>query len=250
MFEVRDLTFCYDKKHTVLDRISFSVEKGQLFSVIGPNGTGKTTLLSCIAGGLKPKEGRILLGSQDVTRMSYQERARHISYVPQQIKNDLNIKVMDYLLLGRTPYMRFTYGKEDIRLVQGVMEEVGIAEFAMRDIRHLSGGERQKVSVARALVQQPQVLLLDEPTSALDIRNQIDVLHLLQDICHRRDIIVIMSIHDLSLSLMFSDTVAILDQNRIAYAGPAREVINEESIREVYRVKAAVVEEKYIHLQG
>lgn len=129
-------------------------------SIIGPNGTGKTTLLNCVVGGLKASSGEVLLNGKNLSKLSCKERSYEIGYVPQLIKHDLNIKVIDYLLLGRTPYMRFTYSKEDMELVERVMEEVGIAEYSMRSIWHLSGGERQKVSVARALVQEPKVLLL------------------------------------------------------------------------------------------
>ena len=133
-----------------------------------------------------------------------------MGYVPQAMKSDLNIKVMDYILLGRSPYFKFSYSKQNRQIVERVMDEVGVSAFAMRDLKHLSGGERQKVSICRALVQEPEILLLDEPTSALDIRNQIDVLRLLRQISRSRCLTIIMSIHDLSLSLTFSDTALML----------------------------------------
>lgn len=250
MLKISELTFSYDKKKIVLDHVSLKVPQGQILSVVGPNGTGKTTLLNCIVGGISPSSGEVWMDNRNLFQMSYRERAKILGYVPQLIKSDLNIKVMDYLLLGRTPFMRFRYKESDMALAEKVMEEIGITEYAMRDIWHISGGERQKVSIARALVQQPQVLLLDEPTSALDIRNQIDIMKLLQNICRTRNISILMTIHDLNLSLMFSDEAAMMKGNKIAYSGPAKEIINEDTIEEIYHVKTEVVDKRYIHLVG
>ena len=155
MLKISELTFSYDKKKIVLDHVSLKVQQGQILSVVGPNGTGKTTLLNCIVGGISPSSGEVWMDNRNLFQMSYRERAKILGYVPQLIKSDLNIKVMDYLLLGRTPFMRFRYKESDMALAEKVMEEIGITEYAMRDIWHISGGERQKVSIARALVQQP-----------------------------------------------------------------------------------------------
>lgn len=250
MLEISRLTFSYDKKRIVLDDISFFAQKGQVLSVVGPNGTGKTTLLNCIVGALKPSSGCVYLDSQNLRDMASKKRAKHLAYVPQSTKHGLNMKVMDYILLGRSPYFQFSYGKSDRKIAEQIMEEVGVSKFAMRDIKGLSGGEMQKVSIARALVQEPDVLLLDEPTSALDIRNQIDVLSLLRQIACARNIAIVMSIHDLSLSLMFSDAAVMLSGARIIKKGPVSKVITEKSIAQVYGVDASVVEEKYIHLHG
>ena len=250
MLKISELTFSYDKKKIILDHVSLKVQQGQILSVVGPNGTGKTTLLNCIVGGISPSFGEVWMDDRNLFQMSYRERAKILGYVPQLIKSDLNIKVMDYLLLGRTPFMRFRYSESDLALAEKVMEEVGITEHAMRDIWHISGGERQKVSIARALVQQPQVLLLDEPTSALDIRNQIDIMKLLRNICSTRNISILMTIHDLNLSLMFSDEAAMMKGNKIAYQGPAREIINADTIKEIYHVNTEVVDKKYIHMLG
>lgn len=250
MLEVKNLTFSYDKKRNVLEDVSFTARSGEVMSIIGPNGTGKTTLLNCLVGSLPPSAGEVFYNGKNLNQMPFKERARYLGYVPQTIKCDLNIKVMDYILLGRSPYLKFRYGREDYQIAEEIMDEVGIREFAMRDIRRLSGGERQKISIARALVQKPQILLLDEPTSALDIRNQIDVLRLLRRIAAEKHLLVLMTIHDLSLSLMFSDEVAMLKESRLVRKGKASEVIREDSIREVYQVEASVVEERYIHLHG
>ena len=248
LLTIENLSFSYEKKRPLLEDISFSVERGQIFSLIGPNGTGKTTLLNCLVGELCPKAGTVTLDGKDLLHMPPAQRAQRLGYVPQLFKSDVHLTVMDYLLLGRTPYTRFRHTKEDIRLVEEGMEEVGIADYALRDIRHLSGGERQKVSIARALVQQPTLLLLDEPTSALDIRNQLDVLQLLRRICRQRQLMVLLSIHDLSLSLRYSDAAAMLHHSRIAYSGPTCEVIRPQSVREVYGVQVDVVDGQYIHL--
>ena len=250
MFQVTHLSFSYDKKRKILDDISFSAQPGEILSIIGPNGTGKTTLLNCIVGGLSPSQGMLSLNGRLLNEMTCKERAHHMGYVPQAMKSDLNIKVMDYILLGRSPYFKFSYSKQNRQIVERVMDEVGVSAFAMRDLKHLSGGERQKVSICRALVQEPEILLLDEPTSALDIRNQIDVLRLLRQISRSRCLTIIMSIHDLSLSLMFSDTALMLHGARIARQGQVSHVITPESIRQVYQVEASVIGGKYIHLHG
>ena len=178
MIEVENISFAY-AGNEVLKNISFTVQPGECVGVLGNNGAGKSTLITCLNRIHTPKTGRVRIDNQDVLKMKQREIARRISYVAQ--KNELSrTTVFDSVLLGRKPYIGWTVSQKDLDLCDEMIERVGMSEFKLRYVNELSGGELQKVMLARALVQQPKLLLLDEPTSSLDPKNQHGMLTLVQ----------------------------------------------------------------------
>ncbi|MFO7795266.1 MAG: ABC transporter ATP-binding protein [Promethearchaeati archaeon] len=246
IIDVQNLTFAYNKK-PVLHDISFSLEKGEFLGVIGPNGSGKSTLLRNLDGILSPKNGAIYIEGCDQNDMSRLDIAKIIGYIPQKEGDMFPITVFETVLLGRTPHIKWMETKEDKTIVARMLEKLGLGKFAMRDINQLSGGERQKVYIARALVQQPKLLLLDEPTANLDLKHQIEVLDLLLE-TKKKGVAIIIAIHDLNLALRYCDKFVILHQGQVFVRG-GEEIINKKNIETVYGVKVEVLEkagQKYV----
>lgn len=239
MIQVMELDFSYHTDQMVLKNIAFDALRGECVAVLGNNGAGKSTLIKCINRLLKPKGGVVCVNGSDVQTMNRQEIAQNISYVAQKNDGD-RLTVFDAVLLGRKPYIRLSATSEDYRIVDSVIERMGLQEFKLRYIDELSGGEMQKVMLARALAQQPRVLMLDEPTSNLDLRNQYGVLSLVREIAREENISVIIVIHDLNLALRFCDRFLFVKDSEV-YAYGGEEVMNEENIRNVYDMDVAIV---------
>ena len=235
---VEKLYYSYGK-HPVLQDISFQLPTGSFLALLGPNGTGKTTLLKAIGMMAPPKEGRCLWNGEDLATMSSQQRARRMAYLPQSTNAPFPMKVIDTVLLGRSPYTSFAPRQEDRKEAVQVLEDLGLSALAFRDISRLSGGERQQVLLARALVQKPQLLLLDEPTSSLDLKNQLQTMKLVRELCHKEGLTAITAIHDLNLAAMFCDRFLMLrDTTLFAYGG--EEALTSENIRAVYGVDVKI----------
>lgn len=225
----------------VLDNIGFKVEKGQIVAVLGVNGAGKSTLLKCIDGILKPKGGAVLVEGEDMRRMGRERVARRLAYVPQRYTEEEGLSVFDAVLLGRKPHARWSYSESDMQVVEGVLQTIGIEHLALRAANKLSGGEAQKVMIARALAQEPDVLLLDEPTSSLDLKNQIEVISLLGSTVRSRGIAVLAAMHDISMAMRFADLFLFLKDGRI-HAAVAKKDVTPETIASVYGVKVLLGE--------
>ena len=223
-----------------LSNITFYVGGGEVVSVIGPNGAGKTTLLHNILAILKPSAGTVLIDGVEAHKLRPADRARLMSYVPQVESPQAPLTVMEYVMLGRTPHVRLTYGEEDVEEVVQALKELGIEELASRKITELSGGEWMKAVIARAITQKPRVLLLDEPTNHLDIRHQLEVLQLIRRLMKREAITTLMAIHDVNLALRYSDKVIALKKGVIAYCGEPTN-ISKEVIDELYEVKVELM---------
>ncbi|MDO8635168.1 MAG: ABC transporter ATP-binding protein, partial [Dehalococcoidia bacterium] len=176
--EIKGVQFSY-KSTPVLKNISLNVAEGEVLSLVGPNGSGKTTLLKCMNRILSPKSGAVFLEGKDISKLKARELARYSAYVPQSAPNSFPLTVFDTILLGRIRHLNFKISERDKETVFGVLTLMGLEEMAFRTFNELSGGERQKVLVARALSQEPEVLLLDEPTSNLDLRHQLEVLSII-----------------------------------------------------------------------
>ncbi len=234
---VQGMTFHYPN-HPVLDEASFSVEQGELLAVLGTNGTGKTTLLKCINRILKPASGTVLIGEESVSSLSRNALAQRIGYVEQQ-RSGSRTTVFNAVLLGRKPYIRWDITQHDMAIASQALETLGLADYALRFLDELSGGELQKVVIARALAQQPEILLMDEPTSSLDLKNQLDVLNLIRKITRERGIAAVVAMHDLNLALRFADQFLLLKDRRIFAAG-GPEVMTPENIESVYAVPVAM----------
>ncbi|MFB3764480.1 MAG: ABC transporter ATP-binding protein [Methanotrichaceae archaeon] len=240
---IKGLTFGYNGSR-ILDGLNLVVEDSEVLGLVGPNGSGKTTLIKCIDRILKPK-GSILLDSRELETMSRQEIARCIGYVPQSGSSTMATTVFDTILMGRRPHMSWRVTPKDIDKVSEVIELLHLDDLAMRDFSDLSGGQKQKVLIARALCQEPEVLLLDEPTSNLDMYHQLEVMETISDLVKRKrgpkKVSAIMAIHDLNLAARFVDKLAILKNGRIYAAGTPADLINAENIRTVYGVEAIVM---------
>jgi iron complex transport system ATP-binding protein len=236
---IKDLTFSY-KSNKILDDLNISVDGSEIVSLVGPNGSGKTTLIKCIDRILKPR-GSILLEGREVQEMKQQEIARQIGYVPQSSATPLATTVFDTVLMGRRPHIGWRVSDFDLDKVSDTLERLNLQDLAMRDFGQLSGGQKQKVLIARALVQEPTVLLLDEPTSNLDMKHQLDVLETISSMVKEKGISAIMAIHDLNLAARFSDKLVMLKKGVVYAAGSPIDLLSEKNISDVYGVEAIVM---------
>lgn len=239
---INDISFNY-KSVAALKSVRFELEKGEILSLVGPNGSGKSTLLKCIDGILKPKVGAVFIDGKKTFSMSSKELAKIVSYVPQNVSGASKVfpfTVFDIVLAGRKPYIGWSITEKDIDTVISILKFMGIEDLATRYFNELSGGEQQKVIIARALAQLPKILLMDEPMSNLDIKHQLEILHLIHYLCKSMGLSVIMAMHDLNLASRFSDKIIMLKNGCIFSAGPPEEVIKVENIMYVYGVKAHV----------
>lgn len=234
ILSVKQLEFRYGTRN-VLEDVGFAVARGEFLAVLGNNGAGKSTLLKNLNRILRPEKGTILLESADLLRLSRTEIARHLAYVSQRYESG-RLTVFDAVLLGRKPYIEWEASARDLNLVQEVLARLGLEPFALRYLDEMSGGELQKVIIARALTQEPDVLLLDEPTSNLDLKNQLEVLRAVKETAQEQNLAVIAVMHDLNLALRFANRFLLLKDRKVFAVG-GLEVMTEENIAEVYGVK-------------
>ena len=246
MMRIRNLSYHYKGCPEVLKDVSFDIEPGKFLAILGNNGVGKSTLLKCFNHILKPDSGEVLLDGENLLKQSPREVAKQVAFVSQSVPGT-QMTVHDVVMLGRRPYMQWGFTEEDHAIVHSAMGRMGVEDLRGRFLNQLSGGERQKVMLARALAQQPKVLLLDEPTSALDIQNQYQVLKMVREICHGDHRIAVVVIHDLNLALRFCDRFLLLKDGCVYRCGD-RSVIDSKELREVYGVDAKVVEIEGRHM--
>lgn len=220
--------------HAGLEDITFNVSEGEVLAILGPNGVGKTTLLRCINGILKPKGGAVTVENENVVKMDARSVARRIGYVAQQ-QTGGRMTAFDAILMGRRPHIRFSASARDLRLVDAIIDRLGLRHLAMRHIDCMSGGELQKVAVGRALVQEPKVLLLDEPTASLDLKNQVEILKLIRQAVKTHDICAVMTLHDLSAALRFADKCLFI-MNGAIHAAVGPEQVTAPMIEQVYGI--------------
>jgi iron complex transport system ATP-binding protein len=240
MLRAEHLFFSYGGTPT-LGGVDLKVAKGELCAILGNNGAGKSTLLKCLAGILRPHEGTVYLDGTDAGCLSRKQKARFLAYVPQRDHVQSRLTVFDSVLMGRRPHIAWAAGERDLEIVEQVLEALGLGRLALRAVDALSGGEYQKVIIARALAQQPQVLLLDEPTSNLDLKNQLEVMQMVRRATDERGLCALMAIHDINLALRFSDSFLLLQAGTIrARGGP--EVISPSNIESAYGVRVLVEE--------
>lgn len=239
LLEVDNLCFWYEEGVPVFNDISFSLKQGMFYSIMGGNGSGKTTILRCLSRLLTPYQGTITVGGKYIQNMGRAECARMISAVPQEHSIIFPYRVHSMVTMGRAPYIgTFSMpGKTDTSIAEKAMEEVGITHLADKLYTNISGGERQLVLIARALAQDTPIMILDEPTNHLDFRNQIHILTILKHLVHEKGLLVLIATHDPNHTLNYADEVIILHNGTILTQGNPQKVITRETIRQVYDVE-------------
>ena len=234
---ISQLAFGYNG-HRIIHDIDINVEPGELLAILGPNGVGKTTLLKCINTIHRPSEGSILVEDRNVLKMSPDDIALGIGYVAQRSETS-RLTVFDAVLMGRKPHIKWRVAERDMKVVDAALQQLDLTRLSLRYIDELSGGELQKVAIARALVQEPRLLLLDEPTSSLDLRNQFNILSVIRKIVDTHRIAAVMTMHDLNSALRYADRYCFL-KDGIIHAACNRSTISADIIEEVYGLPVSI----------
>ena len=241
--EVCDVRFGYGASGPeVLHGVNLTAEPGTLHGVVGPNGSGKSTLLRVIGGAARPSSGCVLLDGQDISSLSPRQAAQRVAAVGASEAVIFPFSVEETVMMGRSPHLRFLTSETslDVAKAREAMERTGVAHLAERRITALSSGERQRVLIARALAQEPRVLLLDEPTAHLDVNFQVEIMELVQALAHESGITTIAVLHDLNLAGRYCDCITMLSSGQVAACGAPGEVLTEEHLLDVYGVRAIV----------
>lgn len=246
MMQIKNLCYHYKGCPEILKDVSFEIQPGKFLAILGNNGVGKSTLLKCFNHILKPDSGEVLLDGVNLLSQSSREVAKQVAFVSQNIPST-QMTVHDVVMLGRRPYMKWGFTETDHAIVHDAMDRLDLDAMRGRFLNQLSGGEKQKVMLARALAQQPKALLLDEPTSALDIQNQYQVLKMVRDICHKDNMIAVVVIHDLNLALRFCDRFLLMRDGQVYRYGD-RSVLDSEALKAAYGVDAKIVEVEGRHM--
>jgi iron complex transport system ATP-binding protein len=237
---VQDLTFSYRSTPT-LNKVSIQLCDSEVLGMVGPNGSGKTTLLKCINKILEPKQGKILLGDQSISKMSRLDVAKQLGYVPQStLGNNEVTTVFEMVLIGRRPHITWQSSPKDEEKVWEALKKLNVEHLAMRNFYELSGGEQQRVLVARSLAQEAKVLLLDEPTSNLDIRHQLEVMDLTRKLVVNQKLSAVIAIHDLNLAARYCDKIVMMKEGAVFAAGEAKAVLTTENIGAAYGVEVEI----------
>lgn len=246
VLEVDSLQFRYDED-LILKNISFSIQKGEFVSIIGPNGSGKSTLLKNLCNICKPSQGILKIDDVDVEKYKVKELARKIALVPQDTSIAYDFSVFDVVLMGRNPYIgRFEKEKDsDFEITKEALKATNTFHLRDRNINEISGGERQRVIIARALTQQPDIIFLDEPTSHLDINHQIEILSLLRKLNREKETTIVLVIHDINLASRYSDKIILMNNGEILSMGSPKEVITRSNIEKAYDLNVIVEENPY-----
>ncbi|WP_159882132.1 ABC transporter ATP-binding protein [Paenibacillus puerhi] len=241
--QVKGLTFRHEGRELLRD-IRMGLASGEVVAVVGPNGAGKSTLLKHLASIIPPDKRQVWIDGRDIRDYKPAELARKQAYVPQGAAA-LPLTVLDTVLLGRKPHMQWTVTDRDLAVVSDIIAELKLEALASRQLDELSGGERQRALIARALAQQPDVLLLDEPTAALDIRHQLEVLELVRGLARRKEVLIVVVLHDLELASRYADRVFLLKDGAVAAAGTPLEVFTAGHLLDVYGVEAEIERSAY-----
>lgn len=226
------------RKHQVLESVELEVRAGEIVSVVGANGVGKTTLLACMAGLHRPTSGTVTVAGRDVSIIPRRELATILAFVPQASPTRFPMSVFDAVMLGRRPYLGWAPTSRDLEVVADAIERLGLETLALRRVDQLSGGERQKVTIARAVAQEPKILVLDEPTTYLDLQHQIAVLDILRELAGE-GVAIIMSIHDVNLSFRVSHRIVAMESGSIVADAPPPD-ITAEVIERIYGVSCEI----------
>lgn len=237
VLEVNNLSFAYSKTHPVFHNVNFSLEAGEVFTILGPNGVGKSTLLHCLVGLLTPNEGTVIIDGKELGNVKRKTLAQQVAYVPQDYHVNSNLTVLDYLLTGRAPYLSFlqTPRQKDVQLAETYLQRFHLSPFRDHSFISLSGGQQQLITIIRALIQEPRLLILDEPMAALDVSRQYEILKLIQDLVQQK-ITIILTTHLPDHALMLPTTIGLLDSKGSMLTGSCEELMTTEQLERIYHV--------------
>ncbi|ATV34852.1 ABC transporter ATP-binding protein [Fusobacterium pseudoperiodonticum] len=242
--EIKNLTFSYKNKE-ILNNISFEVYSGTLLSILGANGAGKTTLIKCINGILNFKKGEVLIDEKNFNNKSLKAKSKIMSYVPQITSSfDIDLTVFDTVLLGRVPHKTFKFSEWDKQIALNNIKKLDLEKYLFSYVGELSGGEKQRVLIARALTQEPKILILDEPISNLDLKFQLETMKILKNLAKEKNLIVITILHDLNFAISYSDKILFLKNGKINNFGDTKKIITTENIKEIFSVDIDIVQFK------
>ncbi|MEE8480718.1 MAG: ABC transporter ATP-binding protein [Desulfobacterales bacterium] len=232
---VINLSYSYGSR-PVLKNLTFSVPKSDFFIIIGPNGSGKTTLMKVISGILKPQKGRLEILNRSIDRYNLKALARTIAFVPQMVTVDFPFTVIEMVLMGRSPYLGMLglEHEKDLEIAKQAIAFTGVEHLTHRKLDQLSGGEQQRVFIARAICQEPDVILLDEPTASLDLAHQVRVMDLMEKLKAEKGVTVVMVSHDVNLAAMYGDQLLLLSNGQVVCQGLPDEVLTFQTLEEAY----------------
>ncbi|MDO5114259.1 MAG: ABC transporter ATP-binding protein [Planctomycetia bacterium] len=240
MLRVENLSFAYGKT-PILSDVSLEVTPGTIQAILGPNGTGKTTLLRCIQTFLRPQSGKVFLRQTPMWEMGSEELARRVAYMPQRLE-EAGLTVFDAVLLGRKPYMTsWQVSAQDLQKVEEMLEKLDLTDKALRKLYQLSGGELQKTALARVLVQEAELVLLDEPTSSLDMKNKLEILSCLREFTRQRQWTVLIILHDVNDAMRFADKLLFLSHGQVV-ENVAVSAVTPDVFEKVYGVPVGICE--------
>ena len=243
---VKNLKFSYGEKE-ILKNINLNIKKGKMTGILGPNGCGKSTFLKNVLGYLKSDSGEVIINNQTFKGIEKKELAKIVSLVPQKSNLMTSLNVSDFVLMGRLPHLKSSwdgYSYEDMKIADENLDFLGLSKFKGRVALSLSGGEFQRVLLARALTQNPKVLLLDEPTSALDLNHAVELLNRVRNLVLEREITSVAVLHDLNLASMFCDELIMMKNGEVLYQGKPEDILTEKILYEVYDLKAKVIKDE------
>ena len=246
MLKIQDLSVSYGSRK-ILHKVSLNVQSGEVLALIGPNGAGKSTLIRA-ASGVIPYTGHVRTNGDDFASLTPLQRAKYIATVPQAVSMPPAYTVWETVLLGRTPYLGFLgqVSEKDEEIARQSLQRVSALPFADRRIGELSGGEQQRILLARALCQSTPILLLDEPTAHLDLQYQVSLLELVSDLAHKDNLAVLVALHDLNLAAHYADRIALMVAGNIKAMGKPKEVLQPELIAEAYCLPVQVVKHPFL----
>jgi iron complex transport system ATP-binding protein len=237
---VESLVQGYDGS-TVIEDIDFQTCTGNVLSILGPNGSGKSTLIKTLCNLNDPMSGRVNIDDRNIKDYSRADLSKILGYVPQYYNYSQFTTVLDTVLMGRRPYINWDYTEEDLDMAERSMTKMNVLDLASRYINEISGGQLQRVFIARTLCQNPNFYIFDEPTSSLDLRHQIETMKIMREMVHGQDRGMIIALHDLNLALRYSDKVLMISNKKIYSYGAPEETITPESIKDVYGVEAEII---------
>lgn len=239
--EVKNIDFAYNGEN-VLNNVSTIVENGDFIALVGPNGSGKSTFIKCLNKILEPHKGVVTLNDKNIKSISLKDLAKEIAYVPQNEQKSMGLNVFDFVLTGRKPYINWRPTEKDIKNVADILKKLHLEKIAMKDINKLSGGQSQMVTIARAIAQEPAILLLDEPTASLDIRHQIETMELLKKFSSK-GISIIIALHDINTAIKYANKFIML-KDKIVFAEGGKEIINKTNIEKLYNIKVNLIKQE------